>query len=437
MTLLAALLLGALALRQSFDWLVSWLNLGALDPQVPERLRAVTDADAYRRSQDYTRERTLFGYVAGAAELIALVAFWFAGGFGRLDAWLRTTEWSELAIGLAFLGVLLLARTLFELPFAAYSTFVLEKRFGFNRTSPRTFALDVGKSLLLTAVLFGPLVAFLLALFQALGPAGWMIAWPAAAGLLVIIDLIYPVWILPLFHRLTPLPDGALRSAIERAASDLGFALDGLAVIDASRRSTRSNAFVIGLGRRRRIVLSDTLIQRHDLPELVAIVAHEIGHARRRHLPKLLALSIAKAGLVVGAFALALDALALHGALFVAQPSVHVALLAFALLLGPFEVLLDLPSLALSRRFEFEADRFAAERLDSGRELQAALSRLSAQNLTNLTPHPLFVTTRSSHPPVLARLAALDRWPGMAAPETVSVENTARRRSRQTTEFRA
>jgi STE24 endopeptidase len=370
-------------------------------------MEGVYDREAYQRSQEYARATTRAGLVRQAADLAALCAFWFGGGFQALDELARAWGGGPVLAGLIFLGALLLLSTLLSLPFAVHGTFVLEARFGFNRTTPRTFVLDRLKGLALALALGGPLLAAVLAIFAHAGRTAWLLCWAAVAAYTLVVQFVAPTWIMPLFNTFTPLPAGELRERIERYAASVRFSLENVFLMDGSRRSSRSNAFFTGFGRHRRIALFDTLVAQLAPGELVAVLAHEVGHYVRRHVLKGTLLSIAHTGAMLWAFSLVSGRQWLYEAFLVERASVHAGLVLFGILLAPAEAVLGAALAAWSRRNEYEADRFAAETTGAPGEMVAALKKLSVQNLSNLTPHPLLVALRYSHPPLLERIAAL------------------------------
>lgn len=394
----------------------SWLDLRASHRSPPPELTGIYDEVEYRRSQAYTRARVRLGTVSSVASLAVLVGFWLSGGFSWLDGWTRSLAassgglagWRPVSTGLLFLGALGLASTLLSLPAAAYATFVLEERFGFNRTSLRTFLLDLAKALLLSILLGAPLAAAVLWLFQAAGPWAWLWCWIVVSLFTLLVQWAGPRWILPLFHRAKPLPEGELREAVTGLAAAQGFDLAGVSVIDASRRSTKANAFFIGFGRTKRLVLFDTLVEKLTVPEVVAVVAHEIGHAKRHHIAQRVLLATLHSGAVFFLLSIFLDEPGLYRAFGLEHQPIHAGLVFFALLYTPVDRILSVGLNALSRRHEYQADRFAARATGRPGELAAAVKKLAADHLANLTPHPLKVTLDASHPPLRDRLRALD-----------------------------
>ena len=411
----AAIVLTGLLLDHALRVLSSLLTLRALRPAPPPEFRKLFDADRYRRSQAYTRARTGFGMIASTAQLLAVLAFWGAGGFGWLDRTVRAAGLGRVATGLLFIAALGLARALVGLPFALWSTFVIEERFGFNRTSGATFVADRAKGLLLVIVLGGPLLAGVLWLFETAGASAWLWAWGVSAVAVVGIQFVVPAWIMPLFSRFTPLAPGHLRDAILDYGRAVGFPLADVYVVDGSRRSTRANAFFTGFGRQRRIGLFDTLLATLDAGAIVAVVAHEVGHWKRGHVLQGVALGVLHVGALFLLLRFVLGQPALFAAFGIAQPSPYAGLVLLGLLLAPVELVFSILLHAWSRRNEREADGFAVATTADGPALARGLRRLSVDGLANLTPHPLTVLLDYSHPPVLERVRALDPNAGMHA----------------------
>jgi STE24 endopeptidase len=401
-------ILTALLSAYALDLVARLLDLRAIGRELPREFRGLYDPVSYARSQEYSRARTRFRLLESTVSLVALLVFWNARGFRFMDQLTRGFGFGPVATGLCFIGLLALGSAALGLPFRIYSTFVVEEGFGFNRTTARTFLFDLVKSVALAIVLGGPILALVLFFFERAGAGAWLWCWIAAAAFTLLVQVIYPAWILPWFNRFEPLGDGELRSAILRYAERVGFPLAGVYVIDGSRRSTRANAFFAGIGRRRRIALFDTLIERHPVPELVAVLAHEVGHYKRGHVPKMLALAMLNFGVLFYLLSVVQSSTALHRAFYVEQPSVAASLVFFSLLYTPVELVLSIAINALSRRHEYQADRFAAETTGSGAPLAGALRRLAVENLSNLTPHPMLVVLEASHPPVVERIRALE-----------------------------
>ena len=407
MNIYALIVLVALLGELALSVVTSLLNIRAMGPTVPDEFRSIYDEQTYARSQEYTRARTRFGLVHSAFSLATLLLFWQLGGFGWLDRVCWAIGLGPVSTGLLFIGALAAGSTASGLPFRVYSTFVVEEQFGFNRTTARTFVLDLLKGLALGAVLGGSLLALVLFFFEWAGPLAWLWCWSAAAAFMLAAQFVAPTWIMPLFNTFSPLDSGELKDALIAYARAARFPLDGIFVIDGSRRSAKANAFFTGFGRRKRIALFDTLIEKQSTPELVAVVAHEVGHHKRRHILKDLTLRLAHTGALFWLLSLFLDRQGLFEAFAVPAPSIHAGLVFFGLLFSPIELVLSVLVNLFSRRYEFEADAFAAGTTGSGEPLITALKKLSADSLSNLTPHPMQVFLHHSHPPVLERIAAL------------------------------
>ncbi len=390
--------------------ITSWadrLNLKALTPELPAEFKEVYAAADYAKSQHYTRAKTRFGLVTAGFDLAVLLIFWGIGAFNWLDLLIRNFHLGAILSGLTYLGILLLAKSLISIPFSCYSTFILEEKYGFNQTTVRTFILDLAKGLLLTVVLGGPLLGALLFFFEWAGSHAWLYAWLVTTAFIVIIQFIAPTWIMPLFNKFTPLAEGELKAQILSYAKSVGFALDNVFVIDGSKRSSKSNAFFTGFGKHKRIALFDTLIARHDVAELVSILAHEIGHYQKKHILQGLMIGIIHLGIMLYLLSLALGSQGLFDAFGMEHRSVYGGLIFFGLLLTPLELLLSVLMNKLSRHNEFEADKFAVQTVGKREDLITALKKLSLHNLANLTPHPFYVFLHYSHPPLISRIEAI------------------------------
>jgi STE24 endopeptidase len=285
---------------------------------------------------------------------------------------------------------------------------VLEAKYGFNKTTPATFVADQVKGLVLAAALGGPIVALLLWLFGKF-PNAWIYAWLATSGFILLMTYVGPKYIMPMFNKFTPLADGELKSSITAMAERCGFPFAEISVMDGSKRSTRSNAFFAGIGKTKIIALFDTLIEKHSVPELTAVLAHEIGHFKCRHIVQRLVMSLLQMGLLFFLLGLFLNNTRLHEAFGVPQTSVYVSFVLFLLLFEPLQFLIGIASAIWSRKHEFEADAYASKAMDGPQSLISGLKKLACDNLTNVTPHPFYVFLNYSHPPMRERLAALQR----------------------------
>ena len=351
---------------------------------------------------------------------MTLLGFWLLGGYAWLDQAVRGLHAGFIFTGLAYLGALFLGRWLLGLPLEIYETFRIEEKFGFNKTTPAVFAGDQVKSLLLSTILGGGVLALVLWILRHAGAVAWVYAWAMASVLLIAMVYAAPALILPIFNKLTPLEDGELRREIMACAERLCFPLAEISVMDSSRRSTKANAFFTGIGGTKRVVLYDTLIKNHSTDELVAVLAHEIGHFKLRHIIQHILGAVVNIGIFLFLAQWMIRWPALYGAFGVHQPSIYVGLALFLVLYGPLSRVLGIARGAQSRRHEFAADRFAAEKTGLPHALGEALKKLSRNNLGNLSPHPLHVVLYHSHPPVLERVRALE---GIAHPSSVPAES--------------
>ncbi|MEJ2642901.1 MAG: M48 family metallopeptidase [Desulfosarcinaceae bacterium] len=383
------------------------LNLKAAGTKLPQDFEGYYDPERYRRSQIYLRANTRFGGFVAVVDLLILLSVWFGGGFAFWDAWVGKHQWGAVVSGLVFIGGLLLVKSVVDLPFSVYRTFVIEARFGFNRTSAVTFVKDRLKSLMLILLLGTPVLGAVLWFFAQAGSHAWWLCWLAVSCFTLGIQFVAPTWIMPLFNRFEPLAEGELKAAIFDYARRIGFPLAKVMVMDGSKRSSKANAFFTGFGRNRRIVLFDTLVETHDTKELLAILAHEMGHYKLHHIHKMMTIGVLQMGLMFFVLSRFISEPGLFEAFLVPTPSVHAGLVFFSLLFTPLDTLLSLFGNRLSRVHEYAADQFAVRSMDAA-PLATALKKLSVQNLSNLTPHPFFVFLHYSHPPILERLRAIE-----------------------------
>ncbi len=387
------------------------LNMRHVSTVLPEEFAGWYDAERYRKSQDYLKENTRFRLLVESISTPITVVFILLGGFNLVDLAARSFGLGSILTGLIFAGMLMLASQLLSIPPSIYSTFVIEEKYGFNRTTPKTFMLDILKGWLLTLVIGGTIFCCILWFFEQTGALAWIYCWCSVVLFQLIITYLAPVVILPLFNKFYPLEDGDLKEAILRYAREQNFALKGVFVMDASRRSAKSNAFFIGFGKYRRIVLYDTLVKKHTVDELVSILAHEMGHYRKRHILKSLLLSILTTGLMFFILSRFINNPDLFSAFKMEHLSIYASLFFFGFLYTPISLLLSIAGKVLSRKYEFESDAYAAQTYQRPAAMISALKKLTVDNLSNLTPHPAKVFLSYSHPPVLQRIRALKSYP--------------------------
>lgn len=406
---LALLILAALVASTALSLLADILNLKSLSSILPKAFEGWYEPGEYARSQSYLRVNTRFGWVASLCDLAVLLGFWFSGGFAWLDEWVRALEFSTITSGLVYIGLLAAVKMILDLPFGLYATFVIEARFDFNKTTWQTWLLDKLKAMLLVLLIGMPLLAVVLLFFIHAGGNAWWYCWLVTVGVMLLMHYVAPTWIMPLFNRFSPLPEGELRTAITGYAKSIDFKLDNIFMMDGSKRSTKANAFFTGFGKYRRIVLYDTLIDKHSVEELVAVLAHEMGHFKKRHILKMMLIGIVQTGVMFYILSLFISYPGLFHAFYVQEVSVHAGLVLFGLLYAPLDMMLGIVVQRLSRRHEYEADHFAVRTAPHrGKALATALKRLSVDSLANLQPHPFFVFLNYSHPPVLERIRAME-----------------------------
>jgi STE24 endopeptidase len=409
MNVFGAIILATVLGKFFLDMIARWLNILALDPQVPPQFRDLYDPEKYAQSQAYTKVTTRFHVFETVFHLIIFLIFWFTGGFNWLDQIVRSWGYGSIATGICYIFLLGLAGTVLSLPFDLYETFVIEEKFGFNRTTLRTFILDRLKGLLLAVGLGVPFLAMILWFFESTGNLAWLYAWLFATAFILIIQFIAPVWIMPLFLKFTPLPDGELKQKIRDYAASVGFAFKDVYVVDASKRSSKANAFFTGFGKNKRIALFDTLVEQQTVPEVVAVLAHEIGHYQKKHVPIMMAVSILQSFILFYLMSLFVSSPRLFEAFYMDKPSVYAGLLFFAMLYEPISFVLSIIMNVVSRRHENQADQYAVSTLGEEQNLISALKKLSVKNLSNLTPHRLYVFLNYSHPPLTQRIELMRR----------------------------
>ncbi len=401
------IIISILVARLVIDLIADLLNLSRISETLPEAFRGWYDETKYQTSQRYLKETTRFGILTDGVELAVTLIVIIAGGFNLLDRVVRAAGQGSIVTGLLFVGALMVFSQLLSLPFSIYSTFVIEERYGFNRTTVRTFVLDLLKGILLTIVLAVPLLALVLWFFEVAGALAWLWCWVAMAAIQIVLLFLAPYVIMPLFNKFTPLETGELRDVVERYATEQSFKMRGVYTMDGSRRSAKSNAFFTGFGKSRRIVLFDTLIKAHPVSELLAIIAHEMGHYKRHHIPKAIVRGIATMGLTFFLLSCCIKNSMLFAAFGMEHLSIYASLVFFGFLYTPISLALGIVGNVISRRHEYEADAFAIETAGDADAMVDSLKRLTVENLGNLSPHPFKVVLSYSHPPVLERIRAI------------------------------
>jgi len=409
MNIYSVIILGALLAGYFIDVVTDYLNLKSLSNQLPKEFDGVYDAEAYKKSQAYTKVNTRFGFLTSTLSLILTLVFWFEGGFNYVDQFVRAWNLNSILSGILYMGILVVMKSVFSLPFSIYSTFVIEEKFGFNKTTLRTFILDMIKGVALGIVLGTPLLAGILWFFEFSGELAWLYCWAAVTVFSLVVQFIAPTWIMPWFNKFSPLRSQELKDAIVNYAQKVQYPLKDIFEMDGSKRSTKSNAFFTGFGKNKRIALFDTLIEKHTVDELVAVVAHEIGHYKKHHIVKSMVASVIHTGIVFYLMSIFLSHRGLFDAFYMGNVSIYAGLIFFSMLYSPIEMVLSVVMNVFSRKNEFEADAFAAVTTGRSEPMINALKKLSVHNLSNLTPHRFNVFLNYSHPPVLQRIEALKK----------------------------
>ncbi|WP_432410754.1 M48 family metallopeptidase [Rasiella sp. SM2506] len=402
------LLIGIILANFIIDKILGALNAKHFNDTLPEELKDVYDTTEYKKSQRYKKEKYRFGLLSSSISIITTLLFFFFDGFEWVDNWARSYTENPILTALIFFGSIVFVSDLLSIPFSYYNTFVIEEKYGFNKTNTATFFWDKLKGWAMMAVVGGGLLALIIWFYQITGNNFWLYAWGLVTVFTVFMNLFYARLIVPLFNKQSPLEEGSLRTKIEAYAQTVHFSLANIFVIDGSKRSTKANAYFSGFGREKRITLYDTLINDLEEEEIVAVLAHEVGHYKRKHIIYNLFTSILLTGFTFWLLSQFIGSETLSAALGVSEPSFHIGLVAFGILYSPISEVTGLLMNLLSRKFEYQADNFAKETY-AGVPLISALKKLSKNSLSNLTPHPAYVFMNYSHPTMLERFRNLKK----------------------------
>ena len=400
------LLISIIILNFLKDYYLNYLNSKNFGNKIPKIISDVYDKEKYQKSQDYKKTLYKFGKISKAYSLTILLLFFFLDGFLFVDNFARSLFDSELLISLSFFGIIFFGSDILNLPFSLYSIFVIEEKFGFNKTTIQTYIFDKLKSWILTILFGGGILGFIILQEQLIGANFWIIVWIFITGLSIILNGFYAQIIVPLFNKQTKLEDGKLKSEIEKYSTKVGFDLGNIFVIDGSKRSTKANAYFSGLGKQKRVTLYDTLINKLDIKQIVAVVAHEIGHYKKNHIIYNLFFSIIQTGIMLYILSIFISMPIFSESLGIEIQSFHIGLICFSILFTPFSEIISLIFNLFSRKFEYEADEFA-KKTYKGKYLIEALKILSKDSLSNLTPHPKYVWWHYSHPTLFQRVVRL------------------------------
>ena len=404
--LLFTIIIAILILNFSINKYLDFLNAKHFDDDIPDELKDVYDQDRYLKSQQYKKENFKFSMLISSISFLATIAFFYLDGFAFVDSIARNISSNQILITLIFFGIILFGVDIITTPLSYYQTFVIEEKYGFNKSTRKLFFLDKFKGWLLTAIIGGGILALIVWFYQITGTNFWIYTWILVTAFSVFMLLFYSTLIVPLFNKQTPLEDGDLKVKLNAFAEKVGFNLDKIFVIDGSKRSTKANAYFTGFGTKKRIVLYDTLINDLDTEEIVAVLAHEVGHYKKKHVVFNMFASIITTGFTLYILSLFIDSTTLAAALGVNQPSFHISLIAFGVLYSPISELTGLFMNYISRKFEYQADNYAKKH-HSAAHLITSLKKLSKNNLSNLTPHKSYVFAHYSHPTLLQRIRNL------------------------------
>ena len=405
-TTLFYIIIGIIILKFVFDKILNHLNAQHYNDDLPDEIKDVYDAEEYEKSQTYKTTNYKFGILTSTFSLVITLLFFLLDGFEFVDNIARSYSDNPIIIALIFFGIIMIGSDFISTPFSYYKTFVIEEKFGFNKTTHKTFIFDKIKGWLMMAVLGGGILALIIWFHQLTGTHFWLYAWALVAVFSIFLNMFYAKLIVPLFNKQTPLEDGNLRDKISEYAKSVGFNLDKIFVIDGSKRSTKANAYFSGFGNEKRVTLYDTLINDLEEDEIVSVLAHEVGHYKKKHIIFNLVSSVLLTGLTLFILSIFISKPILSEALGVSIPSFHIGLIAFGMLYSPISEITGLIMNYFSRKFEYQADNYAKDTYKA-EPLISGLKKLSKNSLSNLTPHKAFVFMHYSHPTLLERIRSL------------------------------
>ena len=400
----------AIIIEYLFSSISSILDIKNITPTIPSDFKKAYDQEKYILSQDYLKARTRFGLFSSTFSLILIMIVIHSDIFGLLDQFVRGQSDNYILQGLFFIGIIYFFQDIVSLPFSIYHTFVIEERFGFNKTTLNLFIIDKIKGYAIFIVLGSIVIIPILYFFHVYGDIGWLIAWSILTAFMIAVQPLFVHVIAPMFNKFTPLEKGELRSAIEKYTAKVNFPLARIDIMDGSKRSAHSNAYFTGFGKSRRIAIFDTLVEKHSTNEIVSVVAHEVGHYKLKHVLQGTILGIIETGIMLFAFNVMMNDISLFQVFGVSQLSVHAGIVFFSMLYAPVSMFTSIVTTAISRKNEYEADKYSYDTTNNREALVSMLIGLSANNLSHLTPHPLKVFLSYSHPPVVDRINAVNQY---------------------------
>ncbi|MCM4168978.1 Protease HtpX [Arenibacter antarcticus] len=400
------IIIAILIIQFSIDRVLEYLNAKRYNDIIPKELDDVFDKKEYKKSQEYKKVNYKFGWITATFSIVITLSFLIFGGFEWIDSMARSISTNPILNALIFFGIIMIGNDILTTPFSYYKTFVIEEKFGFNRSTKKLFWIDKVKGWLMTIVLGGVILALIIWFFEWSGTNFWIYTWALVAAVSLFMNLFYSRLIVPIFNKQTPLDNGSLKNMIEDYANKVGFEIKNIFVIDGSKRSTKANAYFSGFGKEKRITLFDTLVNDLEEEEIVAVLAHEVGHYKRKHIIYNISISILLTGLTLFILSIFINNPEVSFAIGVSQPSFHAALIGFGILYSPISEITGLVMNFMSRAFEYQADNYAKNTFAS-KPLISSLKKLSKNSLSNLTPHPAYVFMHYSHPPLIARIRNL------------------------------
>ena len=399
-----------LVFEYTLSLIIRTLNLSALDPNLPEEFKDTFDEEKYLKSQDYTRANSKFSYITSTFSLILSLIFIFGGVYNIIDLYVRSIGYGDILTGLLFFGSLTILTDILSLPFGLYSTFVIEEKFGFNKTTLSTYSMDKLKGYFLMILIGGPVLSLVLYFFGQYGNNAWIYAWILLVIFSLVMQPIFNLFIAPMFNKFTPLEEGPLLSKIKDYLKTVNFPVKKLEVMDGSKRSSHSNAYFSGMGKNKRIALFDTLVEQMDDEEIVAVIAHEVGHYKLKHIHTGIFLSAIQSGIMFFVLSIFMMNSDLFAVFKMDHLSIYASFVFFSILYTPISMIMGFIFSFISRKNEFSADAYSAKTAKLPNSLISGLKKMSKENLSNLTPHWLNVMLNYSHPPVLDRIKALSKY---------------------------
>jgi len=401
------IIIGIIIFEYVLSFIIRTLNIRSLDPNLPQEFSDTFDEDKYKKSQLYAKANSSFDGITSTYSLFLGLIFIFSGFYNTIDIYARSFEFNNILTGLSFFLILTLISDLLSMPFSLYRTFVIEEKFGFNKTTISTYFSDKAKQYLLMIIIGGPVLGAILYFFENTGELGWLYVWLFITFFSIIMQPIFNNFIAPMFNKFTPLEDGPLKEKITEYLNKVNFPVKKLEVVDGSKRSAHSNAYFSGFGKSKRIALFDTLVDQLDDNEILAVIAHEVGHYKLKHIHSGIILSSIQTGIMFFILSFFIMNESLFSVFYMDNLSIYASLLFFSMLYSPISMITGIVFMIISRKNEFSADAYSSKTANLPESLISGLKKMSKENLSNLTPHWLNVFLNYSHPPVIDRINAL------------------------------